>query len=82
MDSNTWIMILRMSAAVAAYILLTAVAWKIWQKRKHTLGMKILIGLLYGAASVASNHIGAKGLCWLGYESSYCSYSRRHAFKG
>ena len=58
MDSNTWIMILRMSAAVAAYILLTVVSWKIWQKRKHTLGMKILIGLLYGAASVVSNHIG------------------------
>ena len=57
-NDSTWIMILRMSGAVALYMLLTAVAFKIWQKGKKNKGMQVLIGLIFGAASVASNHLG------------------------
>ena len=52
------IMILKMSAMTAIYVLLTWLLWK-WQKNKElSPGRKILIGLIFGAASIASTHFG------------------------
>ena len=52
-------MILKMSAATLMYVLITAGLW-VWRRKKEKIGtgMKILIGLVYGACSVAANHIG------------------------
>ena len=52
-------MILKMSAATLMYVLITAGLWMLRRKKeKIGTGMKILIGLVYGACSVAANHIG------------------------
>jgi len=52
------IMILKMSAMTAIYVLLTWLLWK-WQKNKELApGRKILVGLIFGAASIASTHFG------------------------
>ena len=52
-------MILKMSAATLMYVLITAGLWMLRRKKeKIGTGMKILIGLIYGACSVAANHIG------------------------
>jgi len=52
-------MILKMSAATLLYVLITAGLWMLRRKKeKIGTGMKILIGLVYGACSVAANHIG------------------------
>ena len=54
-----WTMILKMSAATLLYVLITAGLWMLRRKKeKIGTGMKILIGLVYGACSVAANHIG------------------------
>ena len=58
METNVWTMILRMSAAVLAYILITAGLWLFCRKRKMTRGLEMLIGLIYGACCVGANHIG------------------------
>ncbi len=52
------VMILKMSAATALYILLTMLLWKWTQKDKLKLSVKILIGLIYGISSVLSTHFG------------------------
>ena len=52
-------MILKMSAATLLYVLITAGLWMLRRKKeKIGTGMKILIGLVYGACSVVANHIG------------------------
>ena len=54
-----WSMVLKMTAAVLLYVLITAVLWHACRhKRPLGLGLKILIGLVFGACSVAANHIG------------------------
>ena len=51
-------MILKMSAIAVLYILVTLLLWKIYQNKKITIGAKILIGVVYGIASVLSTHFG------------------------
>lgn len=58
MEVNTWTMILRMSAAVLVYVLITAGLWLFCRKRQMTAGMKVLVGLVYGASCIVANHIG------------------------
>ena len=54
-----WDMILKMSVAVAVYVLVSALLWLLWRKKKvHTVWLKIFVGLVYGGACVLSNHIG------------------------
>ena len=54
-----WKMILMMSSAVAVYVAVTGLLWLIWRRQKtRTVWIRIFIGLAYGAASVASNHLG------------------------
>ena len=54
-----WEMILKMSAATLLYVLITAGLWLMRRKKeKIGTGVKILIGLVYGACSVVANHIG------------------------
>ena len=54
-----WSMVLKMTAAVLLYVLITAALWYACRKEKPlSLGLKILIGLVFGACSVAANHIG------------------------
>ena len=54
-----WIMILKMAAATALYVLATVLLWKSWHKSStHTLLHKLTIGLFYGLCSIASSHIG------------------------
>ena len=54
-----WEIILRMSGAVLLYMLITAGLWH-FRRNKAPLGtgLKILIGLVFGACSVASSHFG------------------------
>ena len=52
-------MILKMSAVTLAYVVITALIWLFWRKNEtHRLSLKILLGLIYGACSVAANHFG------------------------
>lgn len=54
-----WIMILKMAAATALYVLATVLLWKTWHKNStHTLLHKLTIGLFYGLCSIVSSHIG------------------------
>ena len=53
-----WTMILHMSVAVLIYMLVTGLSWSFWQRRKHTLAMKLAIGVVFGLCSVASTHFG------------------------
>ena len=42
-----------------AYVVVTALLWLYWRKKKyHESSLKILVGLIYGACSVAANHFG------------------------
>ena len=51
--------ILRMTAATAGYVLMTGLLWRFfWANKTHTDAKKIIIGLIYGACSVAANHFG------------------------
>ena len=48
-----------MSGATVAYVVVTALLWLYWRKKKyHESSLKILVGLIYGACSVAANHFG------------------------
>ena len=62
MGNDTWIMILKMSAAVLVYVLITAGLWLFCRNKKKEIGtgLKILIGLIYGACCVFANHIGVE----------------------
>ena len=54
-----WEMILKMTGATLLYVLFTAGLWLFRRKRKQFgTGMKVLIGLAFGACSVVANHIG------------------------
>ena len=56
---DVWEMILKMSAAVLLYVLITAGLWFFCRKKQaFGTGLKILVGLVYGATCVAANHIG------------------------
>ncbi|MGX8704773.1 MAG: LytS/YhcK type 5TM receptor domain-containing protein, partial [bacterium] len=52
------ILVLKMSAVTAIYVVLTAFLWKITRKRKLTLLLKLLIGLIYGGCAILSTHFG------------------------
>ncbi len=58
MDRSPLMMILKMTAATVLYIAATALAFRFWRKRKHTMGLKLAVGLFFGLCSVASNHLG------------------------
>ena len=52
-------MILKMTAATVLYVGATVLLWHFWHKqKKHTLGMKLAVGLFFGLCSVVSSHIG------------------------
>ncbi len=51
-------MILLMTAATSLYVAITALLWRFWHKRApQKLGLKLVIGLIYGLCSIASNHL-------------------------
>jgi len=51
--------ILKMSLATAGYVLVTALLWIFWMKKEIRIKKKkILVGLAYGACSIAANHFG------------------------
>lgn len=52
-------MILKMTAATLLYVAITAGLWLMYRKKERIgTGMKVLVGLVYGACSVVANHIG------------------------
>ena len=54
-----WNMMLKMAVAALLYVLITAVLWRFCKgKKPFRTRLKVLIGLVFGACSVASNHIG------------------------
>lgn len=52
------IMILKMTASIVIYLIITALLWKYWEKHEHTWQLKAGIGIIYGLCSVASTHLG------------------------
>ena len=52
------VMILKMSAVTALYVLLTWLLWISLKGRKLSLRLKIFVGLVYGLCSVLSTHFG------------------------
>ncbi len=51
--------ILKMTLATAGYVLVTGLLWVFWmKKKKHNRKDQILVGLVFGACSVAANHFG------------------------
>ena len=52
-----WNMLLRMLGATLFYVVVTGVTWKIWSRKKRGIGGRILVGLIFGACSILSNHI-------------------------
>ena len=55
-------LILIMSAAVAGYVLITALLWAVFRKRgKSRRKWNVLIGLIYGACAVIANHLSIEG---------------------
>ena len=50
------IMILKMAAVTALYVVLTILLWKLLKDKPMTAGRKILVGIIYGSCSVASTH--------------------------
>ena len=53
MDTETLVMILKMSAAVAMYVAATALAWRFWQKREKTLPLRVAAGVFFGLCCIA-----------------------------
>ena len=52
-------MILKMLGATVLNVIITALLWLYWRKQEsHSRAMKVFIGVLYGACSVAATHIG------------------------
>ncbi len=51
-------MILRMTASSALYVLVTAVLWRAFGDRRHSMKIRILVGVIFGLCSVASTHLG------------------------
>ena len=55
----TFEVFLKMTGAVAGYVLITALLWIWWRKKDNrTTSSKVLVGLVFGACSVAANHFG------------------------
>ena len=56
-----WLTVLKLSIASLLYVIMTAALWYFFDKRKpYTRGIKVLIGLIYGACSVLANHFGIR----------------------
>ena len=53
-------MIAKMSAITALYVILNFFMWSILRNRKMTWGLRVLIGIIFGAASVLSTHFGVR----------------------
>ena len=54
-----WNMIFHMTVATLLYVIFTAVLWRlVHTKPSIGRGMQIAVGLMYGACSVAANHLG------------------------
>ena len=51
-------MILKMTAVVILYLIITAGVWKYQSRHAQTWGSRIGIGLIYGAAAIAATHLG------------------------
>ncbi len=51
-------MILKMTAVVVLYLIITAAVWKFQSRHVQTWGSRIGIGLIYGAAAIAATHFG------------------------
>ncbi len=54
---TTGSMILRMGGATVLYILATVLMWQFWRKKEHTMPLRVLTGVFFGACCVASNHL-------------------------
>ncbi len=52
------LMILKMSAIVCLYVVLTIVLWKRFRGRELTIGNRIALGIIYGIMAVLSTHFG------------------------
>ena len=52
------LMILKMSAVTALYVLLTVLIWLKTKKSKLGTAGKLIIGVIYGLCSVLSTHYG------------------------
>ena len=51
-------MILKMTAVVILYLIITTAVWKFQSRHVQTWGSRIGIGLIYGAAAIAATHLG------------------------
>ena len=51
-------MILKMSAATAFNVLLTYVLWRLLKNKKMNMGIRILLGVIYGGCAIISTHYG------------------------
>ena len=51
-------MILKMTAVTSMYVAVTALLWMRIRERRMTVSLRVLIGLIYGIASVLSTHFG------------------------
>ena len=53
-----WIMILKMTAVTALYVVLTVLLWKSLQRRTMTAWLRLAVGVIYGGCAVLSTHFG------------------------
>ncbi|MBO6241087.1 MAG: SpoIIE family protein phosphatase [Butyrivibrio sp.] len=51
------LMLLKMSAIAALYVVLTVFLWKITKDKKQTFLMRLTFGLIYGMCSILSTHV-------------------------
>ncbi len=54
------VMVLKMTAMVVVYILLTLLMWKTFKNNRNSLKARIIVGLVYGLASILSTHLGVQ----------------------
>lgn len=52
------IMLVKMTVSTVLYICITALVWKIWSHRRHSVIDQIAIGIIFGLCSIASTHLG------------------------
>ena len=56
-----WEMLLKMTGATLQYVVITAVLWIVCHKKiRHSAWLRVLVGLIFGACSVAANHLGVE----------------------
>ena len=53
------LVILKMTISIVLYLIITVVLWHYWTRHEHSMRLKAAVGIIYGAASIASTHLGA-----------------------